>query len=61
MDFFVGYDNCAYHMQPLPRRLLPALARDELAAHKLHVAETYINKAGMRETAEQIMEAIHGV
>jgi len=40
---------------------LAALARDELAAHKLHVAETYITKAGMRETTEQIMEAIHGV
>ena len=40
---------------------LAALARDELAAHKLHVAETYITKAGMRETTEQIMEAIGGV
>lgn len=33
----------------------------ELAAHKLHTAETYITKQGMRETTEQIMEAIHGV
>lgn len=40
---------------------LAALARDELASHKLHVAETYITKAGMRETTEQIMEAISGV
>ncbi|KQV33155.1 MULTISPECIES: hypothetical protein [unclassified Rhizobium] len=37
-----------------------AVAR-ELAAHRLHVAETYITKQGMRETTEQIMEAIHGV
>lgn len=35
--------------------------RDDLAAHKLHVAEQYITKAGMRETTEQIMDAIHGV
>lgn len=40
---------------------LASLAREELAAHRLHVAETYITKAGMRETTEQIMEAISGV
>lgn len=40
---------------------LAAMARDELAAHRLHVAETYITKAGMRETTEQLMEAISGV
>lgn len=34
---------------------------DDLAAHKLHVAESYITKQGMRETTEQIMDAIHGV
>lgn len=33
-------------------------AKDELAAHKLHTAESYITKAGMRETTEQIMDAI---
>ena len=33
----------------------------DLADHKLHIAETYITKAGMRETTEQIMDAIHGV
>jgi hypothetical protein len=38
-----------------------SLAREELAAHRLHVAETYITKAGMRETTEQIMDAISGV
>lgn len=36
-------------------------ALEDLAAHKLHVAETYITKQGMRETTEQIMDAIHGV
>jgi hypothetical protein len=40
---------------------LAALARDELAAHKLHVAEHYVSKAGHRESTEQIMEAISGV
>ncbi|EYR81898.1 hypothetical protein [Shinella sp. DD12] len=40
---------------------LASLARQELAEHRLHVAETYITKQGMRETTEQIMEAIHGV
>jgi hypothetical protein len=30
----------------------------QLAEHKLHVAETYITKAGLRETTEQIMGAI---
>lgn len=33
----------------------------ELAAHKLHVAEAYVSKAGLRETTDQIMEAISGV
>ncbi|MDI7923419.1 hypothetical protein [Ferirhizobium litorale] len=33
----------------------------ELAAHRLHTAETYITKAGMREATESIMEAISGV
>jgi hypothetical protein len=35
--------------------------RSELAAHRLHCAESFITKAGMRETTEQIMDAIHGV
>lgn len=35
--------------------------RDDLAAHKLHTAETYITKQGMREATESIMEAISGV
>lgn len=33
----------------------------ELAAHKLHVAETYTTKAGMAEQTAQIMKAINGV
>ena len=32
-----------------------------LAAHKLHSAETYITKQGLRETTDQIMGAIGGV
>ncbi|WP_414123965.1 hypothetical protein [Rhizobium sp. BR 317] len=35
--------------------------RDELAEHKLHTAETYITKQGLRETTDQIMGAISGV
>ncbi|SKA30928.1 hypothetical protein [Consotaella salsifontis] len=34
------------------------LARSELAEHRLHVAETYVSKAGHREATEQIMSAI---
>lgn len=37
------------------------LCADALAAHRLHVAETYVSKAGMREQTEQIMGAIRGV
>lgn len=37
------------------------LVRAELNAHKLHVAETYVTKQGLSETAEQIMVAIDGV
>lgn len=38
-----------------------ASVRADLAAHKLHVAEHYITKAGMRETRDEIMDAISGV
>lgn len=38
-----------------------SLARDELQAHKLHVAENYITKQGLREAVEPIMDAIQGV
>lgn len=36
-------------------------ALEDLADHRLHVAETYITKAGMREVKEEIMGAIHDV
>lgn len=35
--------------------------RDDLADHKLHVAETYATKQGMQEQTTQIMRAIEGV
>lgn len=34
---------------------------DDLAAHKIHVAEAYVSKQGLRETKDEIMSAIHGV
>lgn len=40
---------------------IATLTRDELQAHKLHVAENYITKAGMREVKDEIMDAIQGV
>lgn len=36
-------------------------AQRELLDHKLHVAETYVTKAGMSEQTAQIMKAIDGV
>ena len=33
----------------------------DLAAHKLHAAETFATKAGMQEQTTQIMRAIEGV
>lgn len=40
---------------------LASLTRQELADHRLHCAESFITKAGMRETTAQIMDAIQGV
>ncbi|MFK4259115.1 hypothetical protein [Agrobacterium tumefaciens] len=40
---------------------MACLAREELAAHRLHVAETYVSKSGLREQTEQIMGAIGAV
>lgn len=40
---------------------LATTARQELADHKLHVAETYVSKAGHRESTEQIMAALNNV
>lgn len=34
---------------------------DDLATHRLHVAETYVTKAGLTEQTAQIMAAINGV
>ncbi|RWO08243.1 hypothetical protein [Mesorhizobium sp.] len=34
---------------------------DDLAAHKLHVAEHYVTKTGLAEQTTQIMKAIDGV
>jgi len=36
-------------------------AQHDLAAHKLHVAETYVTKAGMQEQTSAIMKAIDSV
>jgi hypothetical protein len=38
-----------------------AATAKELAEHKIHVAETYISKAGHRETTDQILRAIEGL
>jgi hypothetical protein len=40
---------------------LAGLTRQELAEHRLYCAETYITKAGMRESTELIMDALQGV
>lgn len=40
---------------------LATLSRDELAAHRLHVAETYVTKAGMTEQTDRIMRSLEGV
>ncbi|MBB6224584.1 hypothetical protein [Rhizobium leguminosarum] len=33
----------------------------DLAAHRLHVSETYVTKAGMQEQTSQILRSIEGV
>lgn len=38
-----------------------ALVQAQLQEHRLHVAEVYVTKAGLRETTEQIMGAISDV
>ena len=40
---------------------LASVAREEIAAHKLHTAETYVTKAGLTEQTAQLMKAIDGV
>lgn len=36
-------------------------AQSELASHRLHVAETYVTKAGMSEQTAQILKSIEGL
>lgn len=36
-------------------------AQRDLAAHRLHVAESYVTKAGMQEQTAQIMRSIEAV
>lgn len=40
---------------------LASSTRAELAAHQLHVAETYVTKQGMSEQTDRIMTAINDV
>lgn len=40
---------------------MASLAREELAQHKTHVAETYATKAGMQEQTTQLLRAIEGI
>lgn len=40
---------------------LAALARQELADHRLHTAETFVTKAGMQEQTNQIMRSIEAI
>ncbi|QXC49519.1 hypothetical protein KHC17_16780 [Agrobacterium salinitolerans] len=40
---------------------MASLAREELARHKTHVAETYATKAGMQEQTTQLLRAIEGI
>ena len=40
---------------------LATLAKEELHQHKVHVAEVYVSKSGLREQTEQIMNAIGGI
>ncbi|MBZ9980381.1 hypothetical protein LB521_04370 [Mesorhizobium sp. BR-1-1-8] len=35
--------------------------KDELAAHKVHTAETYVTKAGMQEQTNALMRAIESI
>lgn len=37
------------------------LVSAQLAEHKLHVAETYVSKAGLRETMQPVLDSINSV
>lgn len=41
--------------------ILASATKEELHQHRLHVAETYITRASMREVMEPVLEAISGV
>jgi hypothetical protein len=43
------------------RVALASLTRQELAAHKLQVAETYITNAGMRDVKDEILGAVSSI
>jgi uncharacterized protein YpmB len=40
---------------------LASQAREELSAHRLHVSEVYVTKAGMHEQTQQIMKSIEAI
>lgn len=40
---------------------LATLAREEVAAVRLHAAETFVTKAGMAEQTDRIMRSLEGV
>lgn len=60
VGFFVGVFGAVFGVWKFFDSKIGAV-RDELAAHKLHVAESYVTKAGMQEQTAQIMRAIEGV
>lgn len=60
VGFFVGVFGAIFGVWKYVDGKIGAV-RDELAAHRLHVAESYVTKAGMQEQTAQIMRAIEGV
>ena len=42
-------------------RAMASLALREVAEHRLHTAERYVSKEGLREVTDQIMDAIGGI
>ncbi|MCA1365912.1 hypothetical protein I6F15_00615 [Bradyrhizobium sp. BRP14] len=60
VGFFVGLFGAIFGVWKYVDGKYSSL-RDELSAHRLHTAETYVTKAGMQEQTAQIMRAIEGV
>jgi hypothetical protein len=60
VGFFVGVFGAIFGVWKFVDGKIGAV-RDELSAHRLHVAESYVTKAGMQEQTAQIMRAIEGV